>query len=508
MVLDIKKKMKKLIVLAAATVSCLFTGLAGNAYGGSRNVMNIVNFVRGVEPRNPALDLVKPLAEEIKLNTKYGLPNTILLQYDAMLRADIMEIARTAQQDRTEYGVWIEIVRPLVERVGITWRGREGWAWDWHINPGFLMSYTQAEREKLIDELFRLFKEKFGCYPKSAGAWLLDAHSMDYMQRKYDVKGFCICREQDNTDAYGLRGGYFNGAYYPSKKNMLSAAVDMRNAIKAPVFKMLTPDPIYNYAESIRPNKKTVCPTMEPVWYSGQATNIVDWFFRIYTGPGNLNLSYMQTGQENSFGWDDISKGLPYQIHKIAEERSAHRLIVERMCDTAERFIADHAENCPQTQVALEDWGGDAKSIWYNSKHYRANLLLEKGKLRFRDIHKMCDDFEEPFLEKVCEGWQALYFTPPVLDEYLSKNDARWMPVIFAGEFDNLEANVADSKKLRVTARRRDGSKVTVIFNEGSVRVDGDTLDAMQAGKLTFQDFQYELQVVRDSQGMTLILSL
>jgi len=52
--------------------------------------MNIVNFVRGVEPRNPALDLVKPLAEEIKLNTKYGFPNTILLQYDAMLLADIM----------------------------------------------------------------------------------------------------------------------------------------------------------------------------------------------------------------------------------------------------------------------------------------------------------------------------------------------------------------------------------------------------------------------------------
>ena len=54
---------------------------------------------------------------------------------------------------------------------------------------------------------------------------------------------------------------------------MLSAAVDMSNAVQAPVFKMLTPDPIYNYAN---PKKrfpdypfKSGCPTLEPVWAGG-----------------------------------------------------------------------------------------------------------------------------------------------------------------------------------------------------------------------------------------------
>ena len=278
-----------------------------------RRVMNIVNFVRGCDPRDPNLDLVKPFRAEVELNTKYKLENTILLQYDAILRDDMMAVVKAADSERTEIGLWFEVVKPMVERAGLKWRGRNGWAWDWYINPGFLMAYTQEQRRMLCDEAFRLFKETFGYYPASVGSWLLDAYSMDYMAERYGVKAFCICREQDNTDAYGLRGGYFNGAYYPSKRNMLSAAIDMENAVKTPVFKMLTPDPIYNYANSVGPGPGGP-PTLEPVWESGQTKAITDWYFRIYAEDpkGLLGLSYMQTGQENSFGYDAIMKGLPY----------------------------------------------------------------------------------------------------------------------------------------------------------------------------------------------------
>lgn len=53
------------------------------------------------------------------------------------------------------------------------------------------------------------------------------------------------------------------------------------------------------------------------------------------------------------------------------------------------------------------------------SRFYRANLIMDGRRLVFRDIHKMCDGFEEPFLDKVCTGWQALYFTPPVVDQWM-----------------------------------------------------------------------------------------
>ena len=119
-------------------------------------VMNIVNFVRGTEPRYPDYDLVEPLREEIKLNTVRHLPNTILMQYDAMLRDDLVATAKTAERDQTEYGVWFEMCRQLVEACGIKWRGRKGWDWEWFVNPGFLMAYTPEERDQmgaLLDQM-------------------------------------------------------------------------------------------------------------------------------------------------------------------------------------------------------------------------------------------------------------------------------------------------------------------------------------------------------------------
>ena len=479
-----------------------------------RAVMNVVNFVRALDPRQPRAWYAEALREEVALNRKYKLKNTILFQYDALIDPELRAEAAKSDPALTEFGLWFEMSRPLNEAAGLPWRPKHdpSWNWDWFINPGFLMAYTHAERKALIDAAFARFKADFGYYPKSVGSWLLDAWSMDYMVKTYGVDGFCICREQDNTDAYGLRGGYSNGAYYPSRRNMLSAAVDMSNAVRAPVFKMLTPDPIYNYAN---PKKrfpdypfKSGCPTLEPVWAGGNVKSIVDWYFRVYTSaPGLLNLSYMQTGQENSFGWAKIKKGLPYQCERIAALRDAGTLAVETMGETARRFKADHPQNCPQTQVALEDWSPAGRnSIWYNSRFYRANLFRDGDRVYFRDIHKMCDAFEEPFLDKVCTGWQASYFTPPVVDEFLFRTNGVSGVLALDGAFARLDASAGANDTLAIFATRADGSTAKVVFDERGIHVEGATLSATYApafrqtislcnGKLsfTFQGFRYKV---------------
>ena len=196
--------MKNCNLIAASVV----VGMTFAVGAKTPTVMNIVNFVRGSEPRYPDRDLVLPLREEIKLNSQYHLPNTILMQYDAMLRDDMVAAAKSAEQDKTEYGVWFELCRQLVEKCGIKWAGRDGWDWEWFVNPGFLMAYETHEREKRIDETFRLFKERFGAYPRVAGSWILDAHSMNYMSEKYGMDGFCICKEH-RGHAYPGTGDLF-----------------------------------------------------------------------------------------------------------------------------------------------------------------------------------------------------------------------------------------------------------------------------------------------------------
>ena len=441
-------------------------------------VMNVVNFVRGCEPRYPDIDLVEPLREEIRLNTAHRLPNTILLQYDAMLREDIMAAANSAEPERTEYGVWLEWCRQLIEKCGMKWRGRPGWDWEWFVNPGLPMGYAPAEREKLCDEVFRLFRERFGAYPKSVGGWLLDAHTMAYLTEKYGVDAFCICREQDATDAYGLRGGYANGAYYPSRKNALSAAVDMKNAIPTPVFRMLTPDPIYNYGAGWNEHGQIKSPfpeacTLEPGCDMGQRPEIVDWFFRVYTGPARLNLSYMQTGQENCFGWAGISKGLPYQVGKIAELREKGRLEVLTLGETGRRFKSKFPANVPQTLVALEDWSGKGyKCVCYSSKRYRMNLFFDGMNLYFRDIHKFCDDHCEAYLTAATKKWYASYVTPPVVDGYLLSKDGEDGTAGFGGTFTDLDATADGDRTLRVTATRADGTKLVLDFREDAIEID------------------------------------
>ena len=476
--------MKKLASMVAL-LGVLLGGATEASGAPPRKVVNIVNFVRALDPRKPKAEYVRALREEVALNRRYGFENTILLQYDALVDAEMMAEARKSDPLKTEFGLWFEMSRPHNEAAGLAWRPTEkhkDWEWDWFINPGFLMAYDHDGRKKLIDAAFAKFKAEFGVWPKSVGSWLLDAWSMDYIVKAYGVDGFCICREQDSTDAYGLRGGYSNGAYYPSRKNMLSAAVDMKNAVLAPVFKMLTPDPIYNYGlpHKLYPGypHSGGCPTMEPVWYGGHTPSIVDWYFRVYTEPkGLLNLSYMQTGQENAFGWPMISKGLPMQCAKIAAEAAAGRVVVEKMGDTARAFKAAHRENCPQTQIALEDWtGAGRKSVWYNSRFYRANLVMDGARLCFRDIHKMDDDFEEPFLDKVCTGWQALYYTPPIVDLWLFRSEDASGTMALSGEFKSMETASEGDSVLVVTAKRADGTSAVVRFEEGRIIITGSDL--------------------------------
>ncbi len=437
--------------------------------------INIINFVRGCEPRYET-DLVEPIREELRLCRKYNFKNTVLLQYDAMLRDDIMETVRRESDGNVEFGLWIEMARVLCENVGLEWRGREGWDWDWHIVPGFLMAYTQEQRKLLCDEIMRLFREKFGYYPKSVGSWLLDAFSIDYLAEKYGVKAFCVCRDQDNTDAYTLWGGYFNGGYYPSKTNMLSPAVDMKNAVRAPVFRMLCPDPLYNYLNTVRPKRFKRGPyTLEPTWGCGQFPDVIAWYFRWFCDDRCLAMSYMQLGQENSFPWSTVKAGLSEQMRQLAELRDAGAVSVEQLGETGEYFIENHAGNVPEALIALDDWdGNNCKSVWYMSRFYRANLFFEDGKLYFRDIHKNSDGYKERYYDTVCTTNPAVYDTLPVADGWNLEGDGADGLLYIGNGFSDISVEKKDEKTLAVKAKGDDD--VTVVLGENGFTVSGADL--------------------------------
>ena len=486
-----------------------------------KRIMNIVNFVRGIEPRWE-MDLYTPAAEQIKYNKKYSIPNTFLLQYDAMCRQDFRDLFLGERDEHMELGVWFENCRELIETVGLTWRGRPGYDWDWYVNVGFLEGYTPEQRESIIDEVFRLFREIFGEYPQVVGSWLMDAHSMDYMCKKYDIKAFCICREQYAVDAYTLWGGYSSGGYYPSKNNMLCPAQTEENKIPAPVFRMLMADPIYNYDGK----KIDDCDvwTLEPAWTSGQDPKVADWYFETYYQTPCLTHAQATTGQENSFGWDLFGEGYCMQIDKLVALQQQGIVSLQKLGDTGTWYQKKFPMSSATAQVAEQDWlHNGLKAVWYNCKNYRAGLILEDGKLWLRDLIKFDDRYQERYLNQPCEGWLATYDNLPIVESKLwsRKNDVCAMTL--QKEVANIHSTEQLDTTLCVKVSFADGREGSILFAEEGVCFEncGDLLYQWgipgEETKLTFADgklcgchngFAYEVgidaQITNQSNGALL----
>ena len=209
-----------------------------------RNILNIVNFLRGTEPRTDT-DIHKPFLEQLRLMKENNLRGTFLLQYDALTDPFYTDILKELPPEQFEIGVWFEVVESLCAPFGVEWKGR--WSWDYWSEFSFTGAYTFDVREKMADKLFHDFKEVFGYYPRSLGAWCLDAHSIAYISEKYDVDAYCNCKDQFGTDGYTLIGGYYGQAYYPSRSNNHCPASSDKTRIDTPVFRMLGSDPIYQY---------------------------------------------------------------------------------------------------------------------------------------------------------------------------------------------------------------------------------------------------------------------
>ena len=388
------------------------------------NIVNIMNFVRGKEPRDRSLDLTETIRQEIRLNKKYGFQNTILLQYDALNQSEFQTLIKDADDGMTEFGFWFEVVQPLCEKAGIKWRGRPGFEWDWHVCPGFLPAYSEDEKKRLVDEAMENFRLHFGYYPASVGSWLLDSFSVGYMREKYGVSGFAICREQWGTDGYTLWGGYYNGAYYPSRENILCPAQTEEYRIDAPVFRLLGADPIHCYCEKSpypRLNKGGLTLyTLEPTWKCGMDEHWVDWYFSTVFASENMGFGYTQMGQENSFPYPPMKNSLRMQYEYLAKAEKAGLVEVKTLRETSKLFRETYKDTPATAITAINDWHeSGCQSVWYDCKNYRLNFSEADGRISIRDIHKFDEKYRDRLLDEPTDKDTAVYDTLPVMEGML-----------------------------------------------------------------------------------------
>jgi len=384
-------------------------------------IVNIVNFIRLIEPRDPEITeevLFHTVVKQVEVMNKYKLGGTFLLQYDALMDPRYQKLLKSLPRSSFEIGAWWEIPQPMVEKAGLKWRGR--YAWDWHADVGFSTGYTPAEREKLADVYMTDFKNIYGYYPKSVGSWFIDAHTLNYLWQKYKIVASSNCKDQYGTDGYTLWGGYWNQAYYPSKINSYMPAQNEKNQIPVPIFRMLGSDPIRQYDNGFGTDRQGVI-TLEPVYKdAGGDSTWINWYFKEFISGNAMEFAYVQAGQENSFTWKAMSKGFEYQMKLIARLRNDKKLQVETLAESG-RWFKNKYKVTPATSVVVNKdlKGSDRKTVWFNSRYFRMNLLWEKGTLRFRDIHLFNEKFPSVYTANRATSNECSFFTLPLVDGYI-----------------------------------------------------------------------------------------
>jgi hypothetical protein len=390
----------------------LILGLVGSVGAGEPRIVNIYNFVRNSDYRinNSEEVLFEATRNQIELLRRFHLPATFALQYDALMNPRYPALLKRELDARDEIAAWWEIPKPLAQKAGLVWRG--GHEWDPAANVGFAPGYTPDERRKLVDVYMADFKSVFGYYPRTVGSWFIDEVTLDYMAERYRIVASCNCKDQIGTDFYTLWGGYWNQAYYPSRVNSYMPAQTRGGQIGIPVFRMLGSDPIYQHGTT--PGLISLEPIYAP---GGGMSKWVDWYLNNLVQNPSLAFGYAQAGQENSFGWPAMQKGLAYQISLFAELAKAGKIRVETLEQSGRWFKKRFPVTPPTSLVALDDWRDQGrKTVWYDSRFYRLNVLWEEDRFFIRDIHCFDEHLVSPTHAEALKATSLVYETLPVVD--------------------------------------------------------------------------------------------
>ena len=381
-------------------------------------IVNIINFIRLTEPRDANITeevLYQTVVSQIDIMRKYKLKGTFLLQYDALMDIRYQKLLKKLPSDSFDIGAWWEMPRPFVLDAGLKWRGNS--SWDPRADVDFATGYSIEERKKLADTYMKQFKKIFGHYPSSVGSWFIDAYTLNYLYKQYAIVASCNCKDQIGTDGYTLWGGYWNQAYYPSRKNAYMPAQYAANQIPVPIFRMLGSDPVRQYDNGLGNERQGVV-TLEPVYkFGGGDSAWVHWYFNQFTQGECLNYAYVQAGQENSFTWEAMKKGFNIQLPLIAKLRDENKIKVETLAESGKWFRRNFKVTPPTSVTVNNDVkNDDVQTVWYDSRFYRANLLWENGTLRFRDIHLFNENLASSYLTQKSTSTKASFFTLPFVD--------------------------------------------------------------------------------------------
>lgn len=375
----------------------------------NRRIVTVVSPVRGKNMwQSP-----DSLANQVRIINGQKISATWLTVYSNLKDQAVLN-ELTALNGAQEVGLFLEVDEILASDSQVAYLYGVG---DWARPDKLLLSgYTVAERKRMIDTAFSLYKKHFGKYPSSVGAWYIDTLSLDYMVKKYRIKSVMDCSDQYRTDKYGLWGKPWGVPFYPSYYNSLQPAKseEEKNAV---TIQWAPRDLVKGYGTGV-----------EDSTYSVQAND--------YIGHHRLNINYfekvagdylfspnqitqltvgLEVGQEGAEYGKELNKQISI-LKQLAKNGNLEFMTMEQFADNYHRYTPRDYFLATRDRPV-----GNTQSYWYGTENYRINLVKEGNHITVRDF-RLYQDFLFPDVLERDNNPVLERYLPSCIDTVLTKN--------------------------------------------------------------------------------------
>lgn len=374
---------------------------ASNAWAASDKYITIVNPIRGKDffqltNTSPKTNLEK----QWTVIKEKNLSATWLIRPDAMHDQEIVSLVKSFPPSQ-EIGLFMEITPTWAKSSGVTYHQNTNWHTAGSV---FLTGYQVDDRKKLIDEAFEKYKQVFGNYPKSVGAWWIDAGSLLYMREKYGILANMDVADQYSTDNYQVWGQFWSTPFYPARRNALVPASAEAQKIGVVTIQWATRDPFNAYGNGVLDSTYSVqANDYANEKYHKLDVNYFKKLLSIYLDNPYSSFGQVTVGMENDFSWDQFGGEYKRALELVSQRQKEGTkvLTMEQFAKTYTQLFPDTSP--PQIIFADDPLGSGGKVLWFQNLRYRVGWFYTSKGSTIRDLRLLRESLDEPCLEKRCD---------------------------------------------------------------------------------------------------------
>lgn len=415
----------------------------------------LVNPLRGMDFWSHNYSLIETPKKQYELIKQNNLPASWLIRYDALLNNEVQEFLKTLDPSQ-DIGIFMEVTPSLTKDSGVIYNDTG----NWHYAKSVLLTgYSVPDRQKMIDQVFKKFRETTGRDAKSVGAWWIDAGSLDYMRQNYSIEANLDVADQYSTDGYQVWGQYWSTPFYPSKNNALMPAQSEETKLGVVTMQWATRDPFNGFGNGVFEST-----------YSVQANDYLLHDLGTHYFSKLVDI-YPQTtvGLENDFSWAEFGAEYTNQINILKQKQQANTLQIKSMLQFAQFYKSQNPSISPNVLITADDpLGGPGKVVWINTPKYRAGWFYNQEGSVIRDLRKFNDSSEESCLKSACEELKLAFEAVHVIDD---GNYASSL-VIDEGIISDIEVKELPYGA-EIKYKNQTGIERTIKFYENDIEING-----------------------------------